>query len=383
MAKNKVNIDVKVSDKGSLKQIKDKSRQSDRALKGLAKTSSSGTKNFSKMSQGITGGLVPAYATLAANLFAITAVFAALKESADLRVMREGMTAYAETTGIAMMSIARTLEQVTHAQLNYGDAMKSTAQLTAAGFDKTMIIEMGLAARQASAAIGHGFEDAFNRITKGIQKAEPELLDELGIILRLDEATRKYAIQTGKTQKELSLYERTVAVHNEVIGQATLKYGQLNNEIRVSGITQLGVAFENVKKGALEGIAPAAEMFAGAFQKNIKLVIAAMILFAITMLKAAGMGDKLTGATDKWTTRASSGAAAAKLKQEEFNDALRRSKMTMNEIKGMAAGTMTQIRGEKGFFKGTGDFKGKQRLMKGQLGMLPNKLLREWLEREI
>ena len=78
MAKNRVNVDVKVSDKGSLKQVGDRSRQSDRALKGMAKTSSSGTKNFSKMSQGITGGLVPAYATLAANLFAITALFAAL-----------------------------------------------------------------------------------------------------------------------------------------------------------------------------------------------------------------------------------------------------------------------------------------------------------------
>jgi len=91
--------------------------------------------------------------------------------------------------------------------LNYGEAMKSTATLTAAGFNKTMILEMGTAARQASAAWGHNFEDAFNRITKGIQKAEPELLDELGIILRLDEATRKYAIETEKARFDLLVYE--------------------------------------------------------------------------------------------------------------------------------------------------------------------------------
>ena len=100
-------VKIKVTDDGSLKKLEKGSRQADRALKATAKTSSSGTKNFSKMSQGITGGLVPAYATLAANLFAITAIFGALKEAADLRVMREGMEAYAATTGQAMQSISR------------------------------------------------------------------------------------------------------------------------------------------------------------------------------------------------------------------------------------------------------------------------------------
>ncbi len=381
MAKNRVNVDVKVSDKGSLKQVGDKSRQSDRALKGMAKTSSSGTKNFSKMSQGITGGLVPAYATLAANLFAITALFSALKEAADLRVMREGMEQYAATTGIAMMGIAASLQQATHMQLNYGEAMKSTATLTAAGFNKTMILEMGTAARQASAALGHNFEDAFNRITKGIQKAEPELLDELGIILRLDQATRNFAIANNLVQDDLTLFQRTMAVHNEVISQATEKYGSLNKEIKVSGIVQLGTAFENVKKSALEGLSPIAEFFAGVFKDNIALVIAAMLGFAISMLKAAGMGDMLATKAASWTTNAEAAAVSAKTKQVEYNWELRNTKLEMSQIKKEAAGMlqgMTMGKSGKKLMKGTGDFEGKQRLMKGQIGMIPNRVLKEW-----
>ena len=376
MAKNRINVDVKVSDKGSLKQVGNRSRQSDRALKGLAKTSSSGTKNFSKMSQGITGGLVPAYATLAANLFAITALFAALKEAADLRVMREGMEQYAATTGIAMMGIANSLQQVTHMQLNYGEAMKSTATLTAAGFSKTMILEMGEAARQASAAIGHGFEDAFSRITKGIQKAEPELLDELGIILRLDQATRNFAIANNLVQDDLTLFQRTMAVHNEVISQATEKYGKLNEEIKVSGIVQLGTAFENVKKSALEGIAPVAEFFADVFAANIALVIAAMLGFAISMMKAAGMGDMLSKKTSSWTTNAATAVENAKVKQEAYTLALQESKMTMDQIKGQAAGNLRGVGLSKQV--GKGDFEGKQRLAAGKIGMLPHKLLKQW-----
>ena len=89
MAKNTVFIDVVVDDKGttkrlavdadklgaSLEKTSTSARTADRNLKGAARTSANSTKNFSKMAQGITGGLVPAYATLAAQVFAITAAF--------------------------------------------------------------------------------------------------------------------------------------------------------------------------------------------------------------------------------------------------------------------------------------------------------------------
>ena len=45
--------------------------------------------------------------------------------------------------------------------------------------------------------------DSFNRLIRGVTKAEPELLDELGIILRLDIATRKFAASQGQVQKNL------------------------------------------------------------------------------------------------------------------------------------------------------------------------------------
>ena len=92
---------VVVDGKGNMKQLNkelnktskgfntlDKNAQSaDRGMKGASNMSSNATKNFSKLSQGISGGLVPAYATLAANLFAIDAVFRFFKDAADFRVL--------------------------------------------------------------------------------------------------------------------------------------------------------------------------------------------------------------------------------------------------------------------------------------------------------
>ena len=104
MAKNETKVGVKVTDDGSLKEtgrkakqtgkdlkgMTDQSHSADRAMKGVSKQSSNTTKNFSKMSQGLTGGLVPAYATLAANIFALSAAFRFLQQAADYKILIEG-----------------------------------------------------------------------------------------------------------------------------------------------------------------------------------------------------------------------------------------------------------------------------------------------------
>ena len=112
MADSKIKVDLEVDDHGNLKKTGrgardaadglDKTaksaRTADRNLKGAAATSANGTKNFSKMSQGITGGLVPAYATLAANIFAISAAFNFLKRAADVANLEKSQTQFAATS---------------------------------------------------------------------------------------------------------------------------------------------------------------------------------------------------------------------------------------------------------------------------------------------
>ena len=118
MAKNTVFIDVVVDDKGttkrlavdadklgaSLEKTSTSARTADRNLKGAARTSANSTKNFSKMAQGITGGLVPAYATLAAQVFAITAAFDFFRRAADVRNLEEQQKSFAERTDFLIES---------------------------------------------------------------------------------------------------------------------------------------------------------------------------------------------------------------------------------------------------------------------------------------
>ena len=190
--KNKIKADVIIDDKGTMKKTAKGAHSVDRRLKGAAKTSSNASKNFSKMSQGITGGLVPAYATLAASMFAIDAVFRALSKAADMRVLIQGQQAFAASTGLAMNTVAKSVQAATEAQISFKEASQATAIGFAAGLNADQMERLAAAANSAAKVLGRDVADAFDRMTRGVIKAEPEVLDELGIILRLDKIGRAH-----------------------------------------------------------------------------------------------------------------------------------------------------------------------------------------------
>ena len=130
---NKVDKDAKKAGK-SFSQLDKNASSADRAGKGVAQMSSNVTKNFSKMSQGITGGLVPAYATLAANIFAATAAFGALQRAAQFEKLLQGFEAIAATTGRTSSIIVQSLKDITDGALSTEQAASSAAAGINAGF---------------------------------------------------------------------------------------------------------------------------------------------------------------------------------------------------------------------------------------------------------
>ena len=313
---------------GALDKTKKSAQSADRQLKGAARASSGASKNFSKMSQGITGGLVPAYATLAANLFALDAVFRFLKNSADFRVLKEGQLAFAAATGVAYQSLARDLQTATRGMINFRDAAQAGAIGRAAGLSAGQLKELSEAAFTVSVALGRDVTDSFNRLVRGVTKAEPELLDELGIVLRLEEATTKYAAALGLNKNQLSIYQKSQAVVNEVLDQAETKFGKINAimEPQANSITQLGVAFEEAIDAMRPAIAAVAEFVASFGKKNIDVLILAILGFA------GGIINSVIPATHELRAAQEAQAAAyeqrlerLRIKQEE----LRQSKIRL------------------------------------------------------
>ena len=317
---NEIKLKIKVDDDGNLKVVGKSAEKAakgldqtgraaqtaDRRLKGAAQASANGTKNFSKLAQGISGGLVPAYATLAAQIFAISAAFNFLKAAGDLKSLQEGQIAYASSTGVAMRTLTQDIIDATDAQVSFQDAAAAGAIGTAAGLSTSQITDLGKAAKDASIILGRDVTDSFNRLVRGVTKAEPELLDELGIILRLEQASKDYARTLGVNAKDLTQFQKSQAVANDVLAQAESKYGRIIEIVNpgVNTFNQLGKAFDdivnNIKTLAVNIVTPLAKLFI----EFPELAYAGFILIGKGVLSAAipaiaQLGDKLSDVADK------------------------------------------------------------------------------------
>ena len=333
MAKNKIKIDVEVDDNGNLKAVGNKAKKAakdmddlgnrsgvvDRNLKGVAGASSNATKNFSKMSQGM-GGLLGAYANLAASLFAISAAFNFLKSAGDLKVLEASQKAYAANTGVAMRVLANDIVSATNAQINFQDAAQAAAIGTAAGLNPGQLNALGKAASDLSVSLGRDVTDSFNRLIRGVTKAEPELLDELGIILRLKDAQEEYGRMIGKSANELTQFEKSQAVANKVLQEASRVAGQTPPGV-VNPYNQLGKAFDDILI-KIKGIADAvAGPLASVLTRTPSLAIAAFGLLLTGPLKALGFNFKEIASNASDSAKVQS-AAAAKAREAYKNATL-------------------------------------------------------------
>ena len=263
-------------------------RGADRAAKGMTGQSSNASKNFSKIQQGISGGLVPAYATLAAQVFAVTAAFQFLSNAVDYRNLIAGQEAFGASTGTTYKTITKDIQAATAGQLRYQEAAQAAAIGIAAGLTSEQITQIGVAAKNTSLALGRNLTDSFNRLTRGITKAEPELLDELGIILRLDPALKAYADKIGKSKEQLNQFEKSQAVANEVLSQAESKFGKISEDIPESAfaLQQFAIAFDDLLNIIKSTLGAAIIPIVSFLSKNIYALTAALGLFALPIVKS-------------------------------------------------------------------------------------------------
>jgi hypothetical protein len=340
MAKNKVYIDVVVDDKGTTKRVAVDAKKLGNALddagasqnkyqkqqKGVAGATSNTTKAFSKMTTGISSGLVPAYAVLAANVFAVTAAFNFLKNAGDLVALQAGQVAYASATGTALRSLAKDVIAATDAQISFEDASQASAIGTAAGLSSDQIIRLGKAAKDTSLILGRDVTDSFNRLVRGVTKAEPELLDELGVILRLNDATAEYARITGKSAQNLTPFERSQAVVNDVLDQTERKYSKIIDIVNPTANTfnQLAKTFDTLFVSIRTGVAEALTPLANAINEFPALGVALLAVFGKGVLSAMIPNLKNIGTAAKESAdKAKAGYNEAKASLKSYTSELR------------------------------------------------------------
>jgi hypothetical protein len=230
--------------------------QTNRGKRGAAGNRGAAGRNFSGLAQasGESSGLVAAYATLAANIFALTAAFKALSDAAKFEQLKKGLEEVGARSGTTLSITARKMQELSGYALSTVETMKSVASATAAGFSSDEIERLTRVAKGASVALGRDMSDSMDRLTRGTIKLEPELLDELGIMTRIDEATRRYALQNNLAASSLTLTQKNQAFLNAVLAEGEKKFGDIADSVDVSMYDKLSASIRDLGTGAVAGL---------------------------------------------------------------------------------------------------------------------------------
>lgn len=217
--------------------------------RSIAQGTGASARDFAKQSEGL-GGLVRLYATFAANVFAVSAAFNALSNAMDTTNMIKGLDQLGAASGQALGGLSKRFVEVTDGAISLRESVESVAKASAAGLSSKQILQIGENAKKASQALGVNMSDAVSRLTRGITKLEPELLDELGIYTKLEESVNKYALSVGKTASSLTDFERRQAFAVAVLDEANKKFGAI--ELDTNPYSKLLATFKDVTFAGLE-----------------------------------------------------------------------------------------------------------------------------------
>jgi hypothetical protein len=283
MADNVSNVTLNVSDKGTLEVLTKAANKLRKELEGAQKAAGgvrtptpvaaaraavsresglarsigegggtgSGSRDFARQAEGL-GGLVRVYATFAANIFAVSAAFTALSRAADTANLVKGLDQLGAASGRNLGSLAKQLVAATDGAISLREALTATSQASSGGMSNANILKLGMVARQASQALGIDMVNAVSRLSRGITKIEPELLDEIGIFVRVDKATNDYARSIGKSASALTDFERRQAFANAVLEQGAAKFGAI--DLEVNPYAKIQASLENLAFSGLNVI---------------------------------------------------------------------------------------------------------------------------------
>jgi hypothetical protein len=301
-----------------------------RVAKGAAGISSNQTKNFSKMQQSVdggegggSGGLVRAYALLAANVFALSAAFGVLSRSAQVDTLTASIEKLEVVSGKSIRSVARDLQEASGFSLDFASSLRSTSLALSAGFEADNIRELGEVAKNAAVSLGRPLADALDRIFRGVIKVEPELLDEIGLFVRVDEAASRYADSIGVATSELTEFQKRTAFAQEAIEQGTKKFAAFS-DIDPDAFAKLGASFFDLAQDGLSLVnrvlVPIIQyleenkglligLFAAIGLSILKSIVPAMGQFRLSARKAA---TEATEDFEKFKEEIAAGAAAQK-----------------------------------------------------------------------
>jgi len=229
--------------------------------------------------------IVSAYAEIASSVFALAAAFTMLNKAAQYGDMLKAQVKFAEATGTNMQSVAKSLQMTTKYAINFQEAAQFSSIGRLAGFTTKQVKELAQIGTSAATILGRDVPDALSRMFRGVAKGEPEILDELGIFIRLDNAYKQYVNTVAEGQRVIDL---TAAQRRQATFFATKAAGKAmaegNPEAQINDFTKAGANLDNALKNTLLKITDALGPIVLWFSNNLAAMAGLALLLGGSIL---------------------------------------------------------------------------------------------------
>lgn len=292
-----------------------------RKARGTAGKTGAGARDFAAQARGL-DGLVRLYATWAANVYALGAAFSALSKAADTDNMIQGMNQLGASSGVALGALAKQFVDITGGAISFKDAIGATTKAISAGLSTSQFKAIGEVAAKASRALGVDMSDAVSRLTRGITKIEPELLDELGLFTKVGPAAEEYAKRVGKSAASLSDFEKRQAFANAVLKEGKDKFAEINVapnpydklSASIQDLTQKGLSLINVVLSPIISLLSSSPVALTGVLAGLGVMLLKQAIPAIGEYRKS-LDASADAATKKWEAKAN---AVKKIEKDQY-----------------------------------------------------------------
>lgn len=194
----------------------------------------SGVDKGMKQSSASGGALIGIFSSLTTAVIgfgmqAVSSIKGFLSGAVDLRARVDtlgvALNHVGNNAGYTSDQIAEAEEQLKSLGITTSAARSSILRMIRANIDLADATKLARIAQDSAVIAGINSSQAFERLILGIQKMEPELLDELGIQLRRNDAYERFAKTLGVNAKALTDVQKQEAILQEIYRQSGVVAG--------------------------------------------------------------------------------------------------------------------------------------------------------------
>ena len=214
------------------------------------------SKSFNKATGDLSKFKIAATAFGAAGVTALTAFgVASVKAAIAMQPIEFGFKRLAQNSD----DFLRELKVATDGTISNFDLMRQSNNALLLGLQQNSLPEFFKNAGIVGAAMGRSATDAIQDITLGIGRQSKLILDNLGIIVKAEEAYEKYAQVLGKNVNRLTESEKQTAFTNAAMkalnDRAKQLGGTLDDNLNKK-VQQLNASFEDLKNNVGNALIP-------------------------------------------------------------------------------------------------------------------------------